>query len=119
MQINSGTDMEDLTQKKCVACEGGIPALSKEIIEKKYLPQTKGWQVSEDYKKISKDYKFKNFMEAISFVNKVGEIAEEENHHPDITFGWGYCKIALYTHAVKGLTENDFILAAKINEIKT
>ena len=111
--------MENLAQKKCVACEGGIPPLPRSVIESRYLPQTKGWKVSVDGKKISKEYTFKNFMEAMRFVTMVGEVAEEENHHPDITFGWGYCKITLHTHAVKGLTENDFILAAKINEIKT
>ena len=64
-----------------------------------------------------KDFKFKNFEESQNFVNKVGKIAEQENHHPDISFGWGYCKIKIFTHAIKGLAESDFILAAKIDKL--
>ena len=64
-----------------------------------------------------KNFKFKNFEDSLNFTNKVGEIAEQENHHPDITFGWGYCKIKIFTHAIKGLAESDFILAAKIDKL--
>ena len=64
-----------------------------------------------------KDFKFKNFKESQNFVSKIGDIAEDENHHPDITFGWGYCKIKIFTHAIEGLAESDFILAAKIDQI--
>ena len=107
--------MEDLTLKTCKACEGGESPLNKKQANE-YLKQTSGWNI--EYNRITKEYKFKNFQNALDFVNKVGEIAEQEGHHPDISFGWGYVKIELTTHAVKGLSENDFILAAKINEIK-
>ena len=67
--------------------------------------------------KLSKEFKFKNFKESQKFINKVGDIAEKENHHPDISFGWGYCRVKIFTHAIKGLAESDFILAAKIDKI--
>ena len=67
--------------------------------------------------KLTKEFKFKNFKESQNFINKVGDIAEIENHHPDLLFGWGYCKIKIFTHAIKGLAESDFILAAKIDKI--
>ena len=79
-----------------------------------------GWEVKADDDKIYfliKEFKFKNFVESQNFINKVGEIAESEGHHPDIWFGWGYAKIKIYTHAIKGLAESDFILAAKIDKI--
>ena len=66
---------------------------------------------------LTKEFKFENFEESQNFVNKVGNIAETENHHPDISFGWGYCKVKIFTHAIKGLAESDFILAAKIDKI--
>ena len=111
--------MEDLSKKKCVPCEGGIPAFNLEEIHK-YLKKVDGWDVNSDDKKnyhIIKDFKFNNFLESQAFVNKVGEIAEQEGHHPDILFGWGYCRVKIFTHAIKGLAESDFILAAKIDKI--
>jgi 4a-hydroxytetrahydrobiopterin dehydratase len=103
----------DLANKKCVPCEGGVPPLGKEKI-KEYLSQLKSrWEVLED-KKIRKEFKFSGFPEAISFVNKVAKIAEQENHHPDIHIFYRKVVIELWTHAVGGLSENDFILAAKI-----
>ena len=107
--------MKKLTEKTCKPCEGGTPPLTSEQA-KKYLVDVPGWKI--DGNKITKEYKFDNFKKSLSFVNKIGGIAEKEGHHPDITFGWGYVKITLTTHAVKGLSENDFILAAKINEIR-
>ena len=79
-----------------------------------------GWDVKSDEKKnfyLIKNFSFENFEQSQVFVNRVGNIAEEENHHPDISFGWGYCKVKIYTHAIKGLAESDFILAAKIDNI--
>lgn len=105
-----------LTGKKCVPCEGGVKPLSAEEI-KQLLAKVSGWEVSEGNTKISKRYAYSNFKKSLAFVNKVGEIAETEKHHPDITFGWGYAVIELQTHAINGLHENDFIVAAKINEI--
>ena len=112
-------NMTELSDKKCVACEGDIPPFDKEEIHK-YLKKVDGWNVKSDDKKsyfLVKEFKFKNFLESQNFVNKVGNISEAEGHHPDIWFGWGYAKIKIYTHAIKGLHESDFILAAKIDKI--
>jgi len=106
----------DLTKQRCVPCEGGDKPFDKKEIEK-YLSIVSGWDVIEDLK-ISKHFKFKNFKEALSFVNKVGEIAEHENHHPNIyLYGWNKVRITLTTHAIKGLSINDFILASKIDKL--
>ncbi len=105
-----------LTDKKCVACEGGIPPLTHDEIQK-YLPEVPNWSVSGDELSITRDFKFKNFKEAITFANKVGELAEEEGHHPVLTVRWGMVGILLTTDAINGLSENDFILAAKIDKI--
>ena len=111
--------MSDLSKKKCIACDGNtLPFDTSEI--HRYLKKIDGWHVKSDDKKsfyLTKDFKFKNFEGSQNFVNKVGNLAEEENHHPDISFGWGYCKIKIFTHAIKGLAESDFILAAKIDKI--
>jgi 4a-hydroxytetrahydrobiopterin dehydratase len=106
-----------LSDKKCVPCEGGLAPLSAAEVAK-LLKTIDGWEVSSDNKLISRNFKFKNFVKALDFVNKVGAIAEEEGHHPDIEFGWGYAKIKLQTHSIGGLHENDFIVAAKINKIE-
>ena len=111
--------MSDLAKKKCVPCEGNIPPFDKSEIHK-YLKKVDGWDVKSNEDKsyfLKKDFKFKNFIESQNFTNKVGEIAEKENHHPHISFGWGYCSIKIFTHAIKGLAESDFILAAKIDQI--
>ena len=111
--------MNELYKKKCIACDGDIPPFDKSEIHK-YLKKVDGWEVKEDENKsyyLIKDFIFKNFKQSQKFVNKVGKIAEDENHHPDISFGWGYCKIKIFTHAIKGLAESDFILAAKIDKI--
>lgn len=106
----------DLTQKKCVACEGDVPPLNK-IEAEVLLKQIPGWGLSDDAKSLSRTYKFKDFAEALAFVNRVGTIAESEGHHPDIELGWGRVKIVLTTHAIKGLSENDFIVAAKVDTL--
>tara|TARA_A100000164_G_C21482765_1_gene574190 strand:+ start:284 stop:631 length:348 start_codon:yes stop_codon:yes gene_type:complete len=111
--------MNDLADKKCIPCEGGIPSFNLKEIHK-YLKKVDGWDVeSVDQKDfyIIKNFKFDNFLESQSFVNKVGEIAEQEGHHPDIWFGWGYAKIKIQTHAINGLHESDFVLAAKIDRM--
>ena len=105
--------------KKCIPCEGNIPPFDASEIHK-YLKKVDGWDVKSDENKklyLIKDFKFKNFKDSQKFVNQVGNISEEENHHPDISFGWGYCKVKIFTHAIKGLAESDFILAAKIDKI--
>ena len=111
--------MSDLLKKKCVPCEGGaIPFDISEI--HKYQKKIDDWNIVQNSEKIfllEKNFKFKNFKDSQVFVNKVGKISEEEGHHPDINFGWGYAKINITTHAIEGLSENDFILAAKIDQI--
>lgn len=107
---------DDLAKKHCKPCEGGMPPATREEAEI-LLKRVNGWQLSEDAKKITKEFKFKDFAQALSFTNSVGAIAEEEGHHPDIFLGWGRARVELTTHAVKGLSENDFILAAKIDAL--
>ena len=111
--------MSDLLNKKCVPCEGGVLPFDISDIHK-YQKKVDGWDVSKNENEIfylNKKFKFKNFLESQSFINKVGEISENEGHHPDISFGWAYAKINITTHAIEGLSENDFILAAKIDKI--
>ncbi len=112
-------NMSELADKKCVSCEGNISPFDVKEIHK-YLKKVDGWHVKSDNEKsyfLIKEFKFENFLESQNFVNKVSIIAEKESHHPDISFGWGYCKIKIFTHAIKGLAESDFILAAKIDKI--
>ena len=109
--------MNDLLNKKCVPCEGGVLPFDISEIHK-YQKKVDGWDIFKDEEKISflnKKFKFKNFLESQKFINKVGKISESEGHHPDILFGWGYAEIKITTHAIEGLSENDFILAAKID----
>ena len=111
--------MNDLAKKKCVACDGNTPPFDTTEIHK-YLKKVDGWDVKSDEKDnfyLIKNFNFKNFEQSQIFVNQIGNIAELENHHPDIYFGWGYCKVKIFTHAIKGLAESDFILAAKIDKI--
>ena len=111
--------MCDLLNKKCVPCEGGILPFDISEIHK-YQKKVDGWDVKKKKDNIyflEKNFVFKNFVNSQNFINKIGEISEKENHHPDISFGWGYAKIAITTHVIEGLSENDFILAAKIDQI--
>ena len=96
-------------------CHGGVPRLEGEEIAR-LAKQVTGWEVTDEHH-LRRRYEFPNFRRALDFVNRVGEVAEREGHHPDISFGWGYCELAVYTHAVDGLTESDFILAAKIDRL--
>ena len=110
--------MQDPTKFHCIPCEGGVtpftPAKAKE-----YLKMTRSWSLlNEKPLKIQREFTFKNFKEALNFVNKVGRLAESEGHHPDILlYSYKRVAITLYTHAIKGLSENDFIIAAKINNL--
>jgi len=111
--------MNDLLNKKCVPCEGNILPFDISEIHK-YQKKVDGWSVKTNKTKIyflEKNFIFKNFIDSQNFIIKVGEVSEQENHHPDISFGWGYAKILITTHAIEGLSENDFILAAKIDQI--
>ena len=105
-----------LSQLKCKPCSGNTPKLSLDEIQNK-LSEINKWELNNNKDMIFKKFKFKNFKEALHFINLVGETAEEERHHPDISLGWGYCLIMIHTHAIKGLSVNDFILAAKIDKL--
>ncbi|HKC62991.1 MAG TPA: 4a-hydroxytetrahydrobiopterin dehydratase [Pyrinomonadaceae bacterium] len=107
--------MSDLASRECVPCRGGVPPMHEDEI-KKFLDELQGWEVEGSHH-LRKVYEFKNFREALSFVNRVGELAEEQGHHPDICFGWGRAEITIWTHKIDGLTESDFILAAKIDRL--
>ena len=105
-----------LSQLKCEACSGNTPKLNKnEIIEN--LRKINNWSVNDQQEMIFKKFTFKSFKKALNFTILVGKVAEEERHHPDISLGWGYCLVMIHTHAIKGLSINDFILASKIDLI--
>ena len=107
----------DLTKKKCVPCERGTKPFDKKEVEKYRGLLTADWKVSHDYKTIARSFKFKNFKEAMKFVNHVAAIAEKEGHHPDIYISYNKVDIELWTHAIDGLSDNDFILAAKVERL--
>ncbi|MBI2085201.1 MAG: 4a-hydroxytetrahydrobiopterin dehydratase [Candidatus Aenigmarchaeota archaeon] len=109
--------MTELIKKKCISCEGYGSSMGEDEVLK-YIKKVSGWSVVDN--RIEKNFKFKNFVNAMEFVNKVASLAEGEGHHPDIhLWGWNKVKITTFTHALNGLTENDFILAAKIDLIKS
>lgn len=111
------TKQNELIQKRCVPCEGGIPVLARTEADA-LLESVHGWAISADGKRIRRSWIAKNFMAAIDFFNQVAELAESEGHHPDLHLeGYRNVAIEITTHAIDGLSENDFILAAKINEI--
>ena len=112
--------MTSLADKTCIPCRGGIPPLKrKELADiHRQLPQAAAWNVVNEHH-LTRAYKFPDFRSALAFVNKVGELAEEQGHHPDILLAWGKVEITIWTHAVDGLTESDFILAAKIDRINS
>jgi 4a-hydroxytetrahydrobiopterin dehydratase len=105
-----------LAEKTCTPCRGGIPPLTPEEAEG-YRVQAPEWVLQDDAGRIERTYKFKNFAEALAFVRKAGDLAEVEAHHPDISFGWGYATISLRTKKIKGLHENDFIMAVKLDRL--
>lgn len=107
---------EKLSEIRCVGCEGGIPAMKKDEIEK-LMPEIKGWEVNKDGTQLSRRYTFKGFYKTMAFVNAIAWIANQENHHPDMEVGYNYCLVKYSTHAVNGLTKNDFICAAKVNQL--
>jgi len=104
-----------LAEKHCVPCRGGVPALKGDALEK-LKAQVAGWQVVDEHH-LLKTYPFPDFRTALDFVNKAGAIAEEEGHHPDLLLSWGKVEAKIWTHKVDGLTESDFILAAKLDQI--
>jgi len=106
----------NLTNLKCTPCSGKTSKLQKEEIHVN-LNKLSDWKINDEKEMLFKKFVFKNFMSALNFTNSVGELAEKEGHHPDISLGWGYCLIMIHTHAIKGLSINDFILASKIDLI--
>ena len=106
-----------LAAKSCTPCRGGVPPLTAVEVER-HRDEVPAWDVRDEARRIERTFRFKTFAEAFAFVQRVAEIAEAEGHHPDVTFGWGYATVSLYTHKIKGLHENDFIIAAKIDRIE-
>jgi len=109
-------DMERLASKSCVPCRGGVPPLSTDQAEK-LLRQTPGWTVAEGGTRLRRSFEFRDFVEAMRFVNRVADLAEEQGHHPDIAIHWNRVDLTLWTHKIGGLHENDFILAARVNAL--
>ena len=107
--------MAELADKTCVPCRVGTPPL-KEADLARLAAQVPGWEVIEEHH-LRRRFRFKNFREALGFVNRIGELAEEQGHHPDIAFGWGYAEITVWTHKIDGLTESDFVFAAKVDTL--
>ena len=104
-----------LSEHACIPCQGGVPPLSSEEI-KRFLEKLEGdWHLN-DHGHLEKSYVFKNFIDAMSFSNRISQIAEKEGHHPDLFISWGKCRVEIWTHKVNGLTESDFYLAAKIED---
>jgi len=106
----------DLSQKKCVPCSKKYPPLKGDTLKSLFAQLGPGWKLMDEHH-LEKEYRFRNFQEALDFTNKVGAIAQEEGHHPDIYLAWGLVKLSLWTHKIDGLSENDFILAAKCDLI--
>lgn len=109
--------MSELAERQCVPCRGGVPPLSGDEL-KNYSQQLPAWEVVNQHH-LTRNYQFKDFRETLEFVNRVGELAEEQGHHPDICFGWGKAEISIWTHKIDGLTESDFVLAAKIDKLQS
>jgi 4a-hydroxytetrahydrobiopterin dehydratase len=107
-----------LADKSCTPCRGGIPPLSREAAEQ-YRRQAPDWTLADEATRIERTYRFRNFREAFGFVEQAAALAEAEGHHPDICFGWGYATLSLRTKKIKGLHENDFIMATKLDRLAT
>ena len=105
-----------LEQKTCVPCKGGIPPMSATDAGA-LLSEVRGWELIEHAHKLRRTFTFGDFMQAQTFACKVGELAEQENHHPEISYGWGYCTVVFFTHKIGGLHENDFVMAAKTDKL--
>ena len=108
--------MAELAQQKCTPCQGGVDPLTEQEATN-MLAQTPEWSLIENATKIRREFKFQNFVEALEFTNNIGEIAEQEGHHPDLELGWGYVNVTVQTHKIGGLHENDFIYASKVDAV--
>ena len=110
--------MSELAKRRCIPCEEGGEPMAPEAAQKMMGELAEGWMLIYDAHLLVKEFHFKDFADAMAFANKVAAIADEENHHPELQVGWGHVSIELTTHAVEGLTENDFIVASKVDQIK-
>jgi 4a-hydroxytetrahydrobiopterin dehydratase len=108
--------MDNLAEKTCTPCRGGIPPLTQADAERLHV-QAPDWELRDDAHRIERSFRFANFRKALSFVQRIGDLAETQGHHPDISFGWGYATVSLRTKKIKGLHENDFIMAGRIDRI--
>jgi 4a-hydroxytetrahydrobiopterin dehydratase len=108
--------MTELAARRCVPCKGGVPPLKGEALRALYEQLNEGWEVVGEHH-LEREYRFRDFREALSFVNRVGEMAEDQNHHPDIHLAWGRARITIWTHKIDGLTESDFVFAAKCDRL--
>ena len=108
--------MNALAERQCVPCKGGVPPLKGQELAKLAGQLDGGWQVVAEHQ-LEKEYRFENFRDALAFTNKVGELAEQQQHHPDIYLAWGKVKLTLWTHKIDGLTESDFVMAAKADQL--
>lgn len=108
--------MSELAQKTCTPCQGGVPRLQAPEAEA-LLAQIPGWELTCNHTKIEREWKFSNFREAFDLARKIHDLVEAENHHPDLVVRWGALRVIFYTHKIRGLHENDFIIAAKVNEL--
>ena len=109
--------MAGLAEKECVPCKGGVPPLRGSELTEMARELEPGWTTVQEHH-LEKEFKFKDFREALAFVNRVGELAEAQGHHPDIYLAWGKVKLTIWTHKIDGLTESDFILAAKADKLR-
>ena len=107
--------MSELAAKSCMPCRGDVPPLKGDELSG-LAAQVPEWEVVEEHH-LRRRFRFKNFREALEFVNRVGELAEEQGHHPDVSFGWGYAEVTVWTHKIDGLTESDFVFAAKVDAL--
>jgi len=120
MNVNSNTQVCSLTDKSCIPCQGGTPPLSSEEKSHHLIEVSKigeGWNLIDEEKKIFKQFKFRNYKLAWTFVNMISEIAEDQGHHPDLTLGWGYVGVTVQTHKIDNLVESDFIFVAKVEKV--
>lgn len=108
--------MSDLASKECVPCRGGVPPLRGEELRKLAEQLDADWKVVDEHH-LEKEYRFRNFREALDFTVRVGELAEEQGHHPDIYLAWGRVRLTVWTHKIDGLTESDFVFAAKADRV--
>lgn len=111
--------MSDLAARQCVPCKGGVPPLHGAallVLQRQLGPDGNGWRIVDEHH-LEKDYRFRDFAGALAFVNRVGALAEEQDHHPDIAFAWGRARITIWTHKIDGLTESDFVFAAKCDQV--